>query len=59
MKTTVRAKKMRSKVKALLIKWGNNHDDVEAMMAKWFEVIYNGNKDESARYIANMIRTAW
>lgn len=50
---------MEKKVKALLIKWGNNADDVEAMMAKWFEVIYNGNKEESARYIANMIRTAW
>lgn len=50
---------MEKKVKALLIKWGNNQDDVEAMMSKWFEVIHNGNKDESARYIANMIRTAW
>lgn len=50
---------METKVKALLIKWGNNPDDVEAMMAKWFEVLCKGNKDESARYIANMIRTAW
>lgn len=55
----IEEKMMEKKVKALLIKWGNNADDVEAMMSKWFEVIYNGNKDESARYIANMIRTAW
>lgn len=47
------------KVKALLIKWGNNEQDVDLMMAKWFEVIANGNKDETPRYIANMIRTAW
>lgn len=51
--------KMEKKVKALLIKWGNNADDVEAMMDEWFGVIYNGNKGESARYIANMVRTAW
>ena len=50
---------MKTKVEALLIKWGNNADDVKAMMDKWFEVIYAGNKNESARYIANMIRTAW
>lgn len=50
---------MEKKIKTLLIKWGNNPDDVEAMMLKWFEVLYNGNKDESARDIANMIRTAW
>ena len=51
--------KMEKKVEALLIKWGNNQDDVKAMMAKWFEVIYNGNKEEKPSYIANMIRTAW
>lgn len=54
-----RGNKMEKKVKALLIKWGNNADDVEAMMSKWFDVIYKGNKDEPARYIANMVRTAW
>lgn len=51
--------KMEKKVESLLVKWGNNHDDVKAMMSKWFEVIYNGNKDEKPSYIANMIRTAW
>ena len=51
--------KMEKKVETLLIKWGNNPDDVKAMMAKWFEVIYNGNKEEKPSYIANMIRTAW
>lgn len=50
---------MKDKVKALLIKWGNNEQDVIAMMDKWFDVIYKGNKDETARYIASMIRTAW
>lgn len=50
---------MEKKVEALLIKWGNNQDDVKAMMAKWFEVIYNGNKEEKPSYIANMIRTSW
>lgn len=50
---------MEKKVETLLIKWGNNPDDVRAMMAKWFEVIYNGNKEEKPSYIANMIRTAW
>ena len=50
---------MEKKVEALLIKWGNNQDDVKAMMDKWFEIIYNGNKDETPRYIANMSRTAW
>jgi len=50
---------MKNKVEALLIKWGNNQDEVKAMMDKWFEVIYGGNKDERPSYIANMIETAW
>lgn len=48
---------LKDKVRALLIKWGNNPSDVEKMILKEYD--WAASKYDSARTIAEAIRTTY